>query len=62
MWYAVLGLLLLIIVYVGTFALNRRFPEMEGDLDPEVFGSCINCPSKGHCSVDIHKRYKEDHA
>jgi hypothetical protein len=47
---------------MGTFALNRRFPEMEGELDPETFSACINCPSKGHCSVDIHKRFKEDNA
>jgi hypothetical protein len=62
MWYAILGLSLIVILYMGTFALNRRFPEMEGELDPETFSACINCPSKGSCSVDIHKRFKEDNA
>jgi hypothetical protein len=60
MIYAIGGLVLLVILYMGTFALNRRFPEMEGDLDPENFSACINCPSKGHCSIDLHRKIQED--
>jgi hypothetical protein len=62
MWYAILGLALIVMLYMGTFALNRRFPEMEGELDPENFTACINCPSRGSCSVDLHRKFKEDNA
>lgn len=56
---AILVVFLIVLVYIGTFAFNRRYPEMEGDLEHVDF-HCINCPTKGSCTVSQHQKNVEE--
>lgn len=54
----ILVVFLIVLVYAGTFALNRRYPEME-DLEALEMSGCLNCPTEGSCNVSTHQKHKE---
>ena len=54
----ILVVFLIVLMYVGTFALNKRYPEMQ-DLEQLEMQGCLNCPTGGSCSVGEHQKHKD---
>lgn len=54
----ILVIFLIVLIYAGSFALNKRYPEMQ-DLEQLEMQGCLNCPTAGSCSTSQHQKHKE---